>query len=303
MPDEIVEKVSSLLNREQDVLALFLFGSHARGNIKKGSDYDFYVLLDKNSKDSLREDQLSKKVFDAAREFGAEIHLTFQYLIVVDEDKSLLLKINDEGCLLFSKALILGSYPQFGLQKYYVCSWEVDLDKIPRQKNRKLGIRTSRQQILRLLKGYRQKYVYGGQEKVSDRQGMIDGTGLISATSGTPDILMVLDSMLHHLRHTIERHFGKLQVLYEVYIPREKINGLSRYRTKQRIEFHLQEKEAQKEVFVKSFQTFDGKHKLFVRYISQDQNKNTSLSVDALPKEIRDYVLGQPGDEITEEFK
>ena len=302
MPDEIVEKVSSLLEREQDVLALFLFGSHARGNIKKGSDYDFYVVLDKNSKDSLREDQLSKKVFDATRECSAEIHLTFQYLFVVDEDRSLLLKINDEGDLLFSKALILGSYPQFGLQKYYVCSWEVDLDKIPRQKNRELGIRTSRQQILRLLKGHRQKYVYDGQEKVSEKRGMIDGTGLISTTSGTPGMLMVLDSMLHHLRHRIERRLGRLQVLYEVYIPREKIKGLSRYQAKQRIEFYLQRKEAQKEVFVRSFKTFDGKHKLFVRYISKGQNKNTSLSVDALPEEIRHYILGQPG-EVIKEFE
>ena len=187
-----------------------------------------------------------------------------------------------------------------------MCTWEVDADRFPGRTGRELGMRTSRQQILRLLKGHRQRYRYEGQERVSERPGMIDGTGVISAASGAPGLLMVLDSMLHHLRHAIEGHAGKLRVLSEAYIPREKLEGLPGYRAKQRIESYLQEREARKEVFVRSFQTFDGKRKLSVRYVCRDrnrnQNRNTSLSVDALPEEIRDYALKQPGDEVTEEF-
>lgn len=40
--DRIIQSVKYALEKEQDVIALFLFGSRAAGNEKKGSDYDFF---------------------------------------------------------------------------------------------------------------------------------------------------------------------------------------------------------------------------------------------------------------------
>ena len=90
--DRIIQSVKYALEKEQDVIALFLFGSRAAGNEKKGSDYDFFLVLDRNTKDTLREDEISRRVLDKTKQFDAIVHLTFQYLYIVNEDKSLLFK-------------------------------------------------------------------------------------------------------------------------------------------------------------------------------------------------------------------
>ena len=160
--DRIIQSVKYALEKEQDVIALFLFGSRAAGNEKKGSDYDFFLVLDRNTKDTLREDEISRIVLDKTKQFDAIVHLTFQYLYIVNEDKSLLLKISTEGKLIFSKGVLFGSFEQLSLSRYYLCEWNIDMKKISSPGI--VAISSLRQQVRRLLFGYKQKYEYKGKK-------------------------------------------------------------------------------------------------------------------------------------------
>lgn len=282
MRSKAVETVIGILEKEPDVLALFLFGSHARGEHTNVSDYDFYVVLDNNTKDSLREDGLYKNVFDATRQLQVDIHLTFQYLFVLDEDKSLLLKISSEGELLFSKAFLIGSYKQAGLQKYYLCSWNINEKRI--LTNKREGIKTSWQLIGRLLRGYVQKYP-GGKYK---KQGMIDNVGIIGIQEGMPAQILVMDSMLEHVQAAIERYHGKLQILHEIYIPREKLGDLERYKIKKKLEIMLLSKD-KKQGFIRSFWSADAKS-VHIRYISGVQLRHTTLNKKDIPPEVIEFL-------------
>lgn len=282
MQDQIIENVTEILKKEPDVLAIFLFGSRVKEEHTEISDYDFYVILDKNTKDSLREDELHKKVFDATKQFQCDIQLTFQYLFVLDEDKSLLLKISAEGKLLFSNAFLIGSYKQAGLQKYYLCSWNINEDNF--HTNKQEGIKTSRQLIGRLLKGYTQKYS-GGKYK---KQGMIDNIGVIGIQEGTPVQILIMDSMFDHVRAAIERYHGKLQILQETYILREKLGDLERYVIKKKLEKILLEK-YKEQSFIISFWSVDAKS-IHIRYISKLQHKHTLLSKEYIPFEVIEFL-------------
>lgn len=88
------------------------------------------MVLDRNTKDTLREDEISRIVLDKTKQFDAIVHLTFQYLYIVNEDKSLLLKISTEGKLIFSKGVLFGSFEQLSLSRYYLCEWNIDMKKI-----------------------------------------------------------------------------------------------------------------------------------------------------------------------------
>jgi len=282
MQDQIIEIVTEILKNEPDVLATFLFGSRVRGEDTEISDYDFYVILDKNTKDSLREDELHKKVFDATKQFQSDIQLTFQYLFVLNEDKSLLLKISSEGKLLFSKAFLIGSYKQAGLQKYYLCSWNINEDNF--HTNKQEGIKKSRQLISRLLKGYTQKY-QGGKYK---KQGMIDNIGVIGIPEGTPAQILVMDLMLDHVRAAIERYHGKLQIIQEAYIPREKLGDLEKYTIKKRLEIMLLKKD-KKQGFIRTFWSTDGKS-IHIRYISGTQLMHTWPPKEDIPIEVVEFL-------------
>lgn len=282
MQDQIIETVTKILKKEPDVLACFLFGSRVREEQTKISDYDFYIILDKNTKDSLREDELHKKVFNATKQFQCDIQLTFQYLFVLDEDKSLLLKISAEGRLLFSKAFLIGSYEQAGLQKYYLCSWKINEDNF--HTNKQEGIKTSRQLIGRLLKGYTQKYS-GGKYK---KQGMIDNIGVIGVPEGIPAQILIIDSMLEHIQAAIERYQGKLQIIQEVYIPREKLGDLKKYTIKKELEIMLLKKD-KKQGFIRSFWSADAKS-IHIRYISGAQLMHTWQLKEDIPIDVIEFL-------------
>ncbi|MEK6816965.1 MAG: nucleotidyltransferase domain-containing protein, partial [Nanoarchaeota archaeon] len=61
MNEEFVKAIAETLEKESDIIALFLFGSQAKEGGKRGSDYDFFAVLDRNAKDTLREDEITRK--------------------------------------------------------------------------------------------------------------------------------------------------------------------------------------------------------------------------------------------------
>ncbi|MBU2638391.1 MAG: nucleotidyltransferase domain-containing protein [Nanoarchaeota archaeon] len=279
--DKIIAEVKETLEKEHDVIALFLFGSRAAGKEKKGSDYDFFVILDRNTKDTLREDEISRIIINKTKKLNAIVHLTFQYLYIVNEDKSLLLKISSEARLVFSKGMLFGSFKQFNLRKYYLCEWNVDMRRISSPGI--VAVASLRQQIRRMLFGYKQKYNYKGA-RVHLKQGIVDDIGIIAEG----DMLMIIDTMLGHLNYLFEKHFCSLKILHEVYLPADKMEGIWKYRLKKSLESYL----AANNVFVRSIEKSGElpSDSLFIKFVRDGKAANTIRKAQELPDNIKEYL-------------
>ena len=280
--DRVIQIVKSAMGKEQDVIALFLFGSRAAGNGRKGSDYDFFLILDRNTRDTLREDEISKIVLDKTKELNAIVHLTFQYLYIVNEDKSLLLKISTEGKLIFSKGVLFASFEQLNLHKYYLCEWEINIKKIPAPSI--VIISSLKQQARRLLFGYKQRYEYKGK-KMHLKEGIVDNRGVIAEG----DMLLVIDTMFEHLSYLLEAHFCRLKILHEVYFPAGKVEGIWKYKLKKMLENYLNEKNS----FARSVQKTDyglPDAKIFIKFTRNGRAANTLIKVKELPESVKEYL-------------
>ncbi|MFO8016523.1 MAG: nucleotidyltransferase domain-containing protein [Candidatus Woesearchaeota archaeon] len=289
--DEIIKKVSGILDKEDDVIALFLFGSRARGEGRKESDYDFYVVLDRNAKDSLREDEILKKVHEATKGCKSEVHLTFQYLFIVTEDKSLILKISSEGKLIFSKTYLIAPYRQFGLQKYFICRWGMD-EKGFSGSDKKAFIRNSRLLISRMLHGYKQKYTYQGEKKESRKEGLVDNRTIF----GEGGIIIMPDMMFDHIKYFIEKNRGKvavMSILNSCYIPSDSIEGIEIYNIKRELERFISTRDkTDKRLFITSITPLDS-DKLSVKFEceGEDKKRNTIILRKELPQEMQKRII------------
>lgn len=280
--DKVTEEVKGILEKEHDVIALFLFGSRATGRERKSSDYDFFLILDRNTRDTLREDEISMLVLSRTKKLGAMVHLTFQYLFILDEDKSLLLKISSEAKPIFSKGLLFGSFGQLNLQKYYLCEWNVGIKQISSPSI--VVVSSLRQQVRRLLFGYRQKYKYKGQ-KVHLKQGLVDGIGIIAEG----DMLMIIDSMFGYLNYLLENHSCRLKILHEVYLPADKVEGIWKYRLKKQLENYFGEKDT----FMREVKKIDynlPNASLFIKFTRKGKAANTLRKMSELPDSVREYL-------------
>lgn len=288
--DEVIKTVSETLEKEEDVLALFLFGSRARNENEEGSDYDFYAILDRNVRDSLREDEIYGKIVEATKDYKREIHLTFQYLFMVNEDKSLILKISSEGKLIFSKTYLIAPHKQFGLQKYFICRWRAD-EKRFGGGNKKEFIRTSKLLINRLLYGYTQKYTYRGKLKESKRVGLVDNKNIF----GEGGIIIIPDMTFDFIKYFIEKNRGKLvvmKILNSCYIPWESIN-VEKYDMKKKLENFIKNmNEADTELFVTSIVPYDfDKIRVKFENVGEDQKRNMIIPIRELPPEMQKNII------------
>lgn len=277
MNENFVNTITETLEKESDIIALFLFGSQAKEVGKKGSDYDFFAVLDRNAKDTLREDEIARKAIDSAKEYKEELHLTFQYLFIVDDDKSLMLKISSEGKLLFSKTYLIAPYQQIGLQKYIICKWDVDAK---RSGSKEASAKNSRLMISRALYGYTQKYEYNGKRKESRRNGFVDNKTIF----GDGNEIIAPEIMFEHLKHAVEKNNGKLKMLNSCYLPLESVNMEPLY-AKMELE-NLLKKGQPGLVFVTSVKRFDS-NKIYVKYRAGDLRKNSVMSIESLPASLQ----------------
>ncbi len=289
--DEVIKTVSETLEKEEDVLALFLFGSRARNENEEGSDYDFYVILDRNVGDSLREDELCGKIVEATKDYKRDIHLTFQYLFIVNEDKSLILKISSEGKLIFSKTYLIAPHKQFGLQKYFICTWAVD-EKRFGGGNKKEFIRTSKLLINRLLYGYTQKYTYMGKPKESKRAGLVDNRNIF----GEGGIIIIPDMTFDFIKYFIEKNRGELvvvKILNSCYIPTDSIEEIEKYYGKKELEKFIKNRnKADTDLFMTSIAPYDlDKIRVKFENVGEEQKRNVIISIRELPPELQKNII------------
>lgn len=289
--DDVVRTVAKTLEKEEDVLALFLFGSRARNEHDKGSDYDFYAILDRNVKDSLREDDIHRKIAEATRNCKQEVHLTFQYLFVIDEDKSLILKISSEGKLIFSKTYLIAPHNQFGLQKYFICRWGMN-EKYYGGGKEKEFIRNSKLLINRMLYGYVQKYTYKGTPKESKTGGLVDNKTIF----GEGGIITIPDITFDFIKYSIEKKGGKvviMKILNSCYIPTDSIEGIEKYRGKRELEKFIKNRnKTDKELFITSIVPHDV-DKISVKFenVGETQKRTTVIPMKELPPEMQKNII------------
>ncbi len=283
MNEEFVKTITKTLEKESDIIALFLFGSQAKEEGKRGSDYDFFIVLDRNAKDTLREDEITRKAIDSAKEYKEELHLTFQYLFIVDDDKSLMLKISSEGKLLFSKTYLIMPYKQLGLQKYIICKWDVDIKRFG-SGNKEAFVKNSRLMISRALYGYTQKYEYNGKQKESRRNGIVDNKAIF----GSGNEIIAPEIMLEHLKYVVEKNNGKLKMLNSCYMPIDSVNMEPLY-AKMELESLIKKRQPEP-VFVTSVKRFDS-NKLYVKYRVGDQRHNSMKDIESLPISLQKSSL------------
>lgn len=67
------EKISTYFKKKKDVIAVFLFGSYAKGKEYSSSDIDIGILLEKNNQESNKK-RLTNYIVDLGRLLRKEIH-------------------------------------------------------------------------------------------------------------------------------------------------------------------------------------------------------------------------------------
>jgi predicted nucleotidyltransferase len=76
MNPELEETIKSYFKEHSEVIAVYLFGSHAGGKVHRFSDVDIGVLLDRNDKE-FQNVKRNKYMIDLSRMLRKNIHLVF----------------------------------------------------------------------------------------------------------------------------------------------------------------------------------------------------------------------------------
>jgi predicted nucleotidyltransferase len=77
-PETFTKKISQSIKKKEPTAQVFLFGSRARGDYKKNSDWDILILVDTPFVTNYIEDELRDPLYDIELETG-EIISTFIY--------------------------------------------------------------------------------------------------------------------------------------------------------------------------------------------------------------------------------
>lgn len=75
---KIIELIKNKIHAKNPNAEIILFGSHARGDANKNSDWDILILLNKSPVDRLTEKEYREELFDVELEMGEPIS-TFVY--------------------------------------------------------------------------------------------------------------------------------------------------------------------------------------------------------------------------------
>ncbi len=164
--DRFLKDLPPLFRKKEEVLAIILFGSFARGEYSpQHSDIDLMILLDRIEEDKALEEAIRKKVATLSTPQQIPIHLLFQYRNVKEEDKSLLLTIAREGKVIFSRKTVVISQNLLGIRPYLLLRFNTT--NLPSIKKNKL-----------------QRFLYGYKGKEKRYQGLVDGEQVFSAGQG-----------------------------------------------------------------------------------------------------------------------
>lgn len=169
-----LEEASSILKKHKKITVVILFGSVARGDFSpRHSDIDLFLLIDEKEPSLKLEQELNALAIAIGNKYKITIHLTFQYLNITGEDKSLIKKIAREGRVIFNKNMLIISKDILGLRPYELIFF-----------NTKKATPLQRTKFSRFLHGASLWYKKGGQKMVRKYPGAIDNQTIFEAGKG-----------------------------------------------------------------------------------------------------------------------
>ena len=186
------------LKKHEETYMIILFGSFARKDYSlRHSDLDIYVILNKKKQDKKFEQKLEKDVLNSTLETKAPVQLTFQYLSINEEDRSLLVKMCEEGIVLFSRGIVFTGYGTLGLKKIYLVSYDLT-------------------QASQVNKNRFNRFVNGYTKNKKRYEGIIDNKNVIKAGNGA---LLADDIDLKKIELLAEKINVKISTKQVLYIP------------------------------------------------------------------------------------
>ncbi len=193
----MIEKLNIEFSKFKDIVAVFLYGSYARGDYsKRHSDYDLFIVINKKTVPESLKEKITNAIMPIGIKHGVKIHPEYQSTTVKKEDETLIAKMIEEGKVIYSSSLVVFSNSKIGLKRYVIYTYKV--------KDKKLKTRLSQ-----ILHGRKSWYYKGNEKIVKEYKGLIDNENIIALGRGS--IMVKQDSI-----KDIEEMFKELNVEYKI---------------------------------------------------------------------------------------
>jgi len=191
--DEFVEEMPDF----KEVIAVFLYGSLARKEYsRRHSDIDLLIAINKKKISSALSDRIEKRISAINAKYKVRIHAEYQPLNIIEEDRSLLRKIIEEGKLIYSSGIFVLGKEQLGLKAYYVFTFSAKE-------------RSKQTRLSQILHGRKSWYYKGKNKIVKSYPGIIDEKSVIELGKGC--IMVSADKRVH-----IEQMLDRMGINYKM---------------------------------------------------------------------------------------
>jgi len=127
--EQIIPKIVEFCSKERDIIAVFLYGSVARGDYSlRHSDLDLFIMLDRKNKNL--ENKITNNLRQLGVQYNVDVHIEFQTKKIRQKDQTLFRKIIEEGRIIHSKGFMFYDSISFGLKPYSIIKYSTkDVDQ------------------------------------------------------------------------------------------------------------------------------------------------------------------------------
>lgn len=189
--ETILKFVEKIWDREE-VLEVVLFGSVARGEARRSSDIDLFVVL----KDS----ESVEDIKEIGRDLSNRLELTVSDPDFTDFDESFISDVYGEGMIIFSRS---GSLHVEGMELEPKALVSFSLHDLDQREKVKVG---------RALYGRKTRSTYRGKEYTSETEGLVPEKGKIGSGA-----ILIDKKTFKEVRGVFER-FGVTYKKYDIWI-------------------------------------------------------------------------------------
>lgn len=200
--ESVIADIAEEMSRTDDVVAVFLYGSAARGGYSpRHSDIDIMIFLRTINVPKRIEKAIKSNVLDISAAHKVRIHPEFQGTAVQERGKTLIQKVLEEGRLIYSNGAMVISGKRIGLEPFYLYTFSTK-DK------------SKRPLLSKALHGGSSWYYKDGKKISKEYPGMIDNSTIIETGKGS---LLVKKSRRHDIESAFRIHGADYTIKKIVY--------------------------------------------------------------------------------------